>query len=218
MDTLREALRSAAIEQMDTDGAHDLAHLDRVWANVRHIAEGEKQGNMRVLVAATYLHDLVNLPKNSPDRKRASTMAAEAAVPILEKIGYTATEITQTQHAIAAHSFSANIAVETTEAAILRDADRLDAIGAIGIARMFCITGQLDTPLYDITDPFAADRPLDDKKFAMDHWRVKLLGLGGGFITTTAHAEAQKRLGLMYDFLDQLSGELGTTLPAYWKR
>ncbi len=218
MDTLRDALRSAAIDQMNTDGAHDVAHLDRVWANVQNIVAGEGTGEMRVLLAATYLHDLVNLPKNSPDRRRASTMAAEAAAPILAGLGYALGEIKQAQHAIAAHSFSANLPIETKEAAILRDADRLDAIGAIGIARTFCIAGQLDTPLYDIDDPFAANRPLDDKRFAMDHWRVKLLGLGEGFLTETAKAEAQKRLDLMYGFLDQFAGELDTPLPEYWKR
>lgn len=217
MDALRNGLRGAAQTQMETDGAHDIAHLDRVWANVQTITDGEKSGDMRVLVAATYLHDLVNLPKNSPNRTRASRMAAEAAAPILVELGFSVPEIEQTQHAIAAHSFSANLPIETPEAAILRDADRLDAIGAIGIARTFCIAGQLGTPLYDVEDPFAVDRALDDKEFALDHWRVKLLGLGGGFITTTAQIEAQRRLAHMYTFLQQLATELAVPLPEYWK-
>ena len=72
-------------------------------------------------------------------------------------------------HAIAAHSFSAQIAPLTTEAKIVQDADRLEALGAIGLARVFAVSGALGVALFDGEDPFAQHRPLDDKRYALDH-------------------------------------------------
>lgn len=198
---------------MQADAAHDLAHLDRVWANVQAIADG---ADLRVLVAATYLHDLVNLPKDHPDRAQASTHSAKAAGPILTNLGYSETEITATQHAIAAHSFSAGIAPKTPEARVLRDADRLDALGAIGIARTFAVAGALDRPLYDPEDPFAQSRDLDDGIWSLDHWQAKLLKLPGDMLTKTGRVLAQKRVAVMVTYLHALGEEIGTPAPESW--
>ncbi len=78
---------------------------------------------------------------------------------------------------IEAHSFSANIETRTLEAKILQDADRLDAIGVIGAARCFYIAGRMGSALYDSNDPMAENRPLDDKNYALDHFRTKLFNL-----------------------------------------
>ena len=170
--------------------------------------------NQRVLLAACYLHDLVNLPKNDPNRAHASTLAAEAAAPHLTTLGYTADEIAQTQHAIAAHSFSAGIEPETSEARVLRDADRLDAIGAIGIARAFAVSGMMQTQLYDPEDPFAINRPLDDGRFALDHWQVKLLRLSEGMLTDGGKRLARQRKDKMIAFLTNFAQEIGHPMPA----
>ncbi|GAF96412.1 unnamed protein product, partial [marine sediment metagenome] len=166
---------------MVVDSAHDLAHLDRVWMNASMIANGS--GDSWVLMAASYLHDLVNLPKNDPNRELASRQSAEKAAPYLVSLGFSPIQIKTTQHAIAAHSFSAGIAPETFEAKVLRDADRLDSLGAIGIARTFLVAGAIGLPLYDPTDPFAQNRVLDDGKYSLDHWQIKLLKLPDGMIT-----------------------------------
>jgi len=198
---------------MVRDPAHDLAHLDRVWANARQIAEGAETP---VLLAACYLHDLVNLPKDSPDRARASTRAAEAAAPILCDLGFDAERIAATQHAIAAHSFSAGIPPETPEAAILRDADRLDALGAIGIARCFAISGALGRPLYDPGDPFAQCRDPDDTAQTLDHFRTKLLMLPTDMLTARGREIARHRARRMIRFLAELGDEIGAPLPPKW--
>jgi len=128
MQQLREALRKIAHKQMQQDPAHDLAHLDRVWANAQVIARDEGDVDLRVLLAAAYLHDLVNLPKDAPNRTQASSLSAEAAAPILHDLGFSEAGIAAAGHAITAHSFSAGITPENIEAKILRDADRLDAL------------------------------------------------------------------------------------------
>ncbi|TDE37042.1 HD domain-containing protein [Antarcticimicrobium sediminis] len=199
---------------MAADPAHDLAHLDRVWANAEQIA-GDPL-DRPVLLAACYLHDLVNLPKDSPDRAAASTRAAEAAAPILRDLGLDAPRIRATQHAIAAHSFSAGLTPETQEARILRDADRLDALGAIGIARCFSVSGALNRRLYDPADPFARHRDLDDKAHALDHFRTKLLALPGRMLTVRGRALAQTRAARMVVFLNDLGDEIGVPLPSNW--
>jgi len=211
---LRARLRDIVTRRMSTDPAHDLAHLDRVWVNVRAIANGD--ADMRVLLPASYLHDLVNLPKDDPNRHLASRRSAAESEPVLAELGYSIAETRAIQHAIEAHSFSANITPETDEARILRDADRLDALGAIGIARNFSVSGALGRALYDPGDPFAAHRAPDDLAFSLDHWKVKLLALPGDMMTTGGQALAQRRVGRMIRFLEEFVEEIGHSLPADW--
>ncbi|NOC91916.1 HD domain-containing protein [Ruegeria sp. HKCCD6604] len=211
---LRARLRAVVAHRMETDPAHDLAHLDRVWTNARAIADD--QADMSVLLAASYLHDLVNLPKDDPDRHLASRRSATESEPILKEIGFEADQIRAIQHAIEAHSFSANIPPETIEARILRDADRLDALGAIGIARNFSVSGALGRTLYDPADPFAQVRPLDDLHFSLDHWKVKLLRLPGDMLTETGRLIAEQRTARMIRFLEEFAEEIGCSLPQSW--
>ncbi|MEC9431909.1 MAG: HD domain-containing protein [Pseudomonadota bacterium] len=193
-----------------TDGAHDLAHLARVWANVRRIMAVEG-GDEEILAAATLLHDCVAVEKNSPDRPRASRLAAERACEVLAGLGWTADRIGQAAHAIAAHSFSARIEPETPEARILQDADRLDALGFVGVARCFYTAGRLGGGLCDPLDPLAAARPLDDAAHALDHFPAKLFGLAEGFRTAEgarlARARHARLTAFHAGFLDEIGVE-----------
>ncbi len=191
------------------DGAHDLGHLSRVWANARAIALDEPQVDWPVLEAAVWLHDLVNLPKDSPDRARASTLSAAAAVDFLRADGFDPAKLEAVAHAIAAHSFSAGIPPETPEARILQDADRLEALGAIGLARMFLISGRMGGGIVDMDDPMALRRPLDDKRFALDHIEVKLLRLPETMQTRAGRMMAEERAEWMMSFRTRLLSEIG---------
>lgn len=215
MEALRQQLRQIAAQDMAQDSAHDLAHLDRVWATCQRIAASDG-GDLRILLAGAYLHDLVNLPKDAPNRAQASTLASEAAAGHLIRLGYSEAEVAAVQHVIRAHSFSAGIQPQSPEARVLRDADRLDAIGAIGLARCFAVSGALARPLYDPDDPFASQRPLDDTSQALDHFAVKLLRLGDGMLTPTGRIIAAERTRLMMQFLTELAGEIGAAPPAHW--
>ena len=212
---LEGRLEAALLQRDDgSDGSHDVHHARRVLRNALEIA-GREGGatNQRVLMGAAYLHDLVNLPKDSPDRAQASRLSAEAAAPILRELGFDDDEIAATRHAIAAHSFSAQIPPETLEAKILQDADRMEAIGALGIARTFYVAGKLRSALFDGDDPFAQGRPLDDSKFGVDHFKAKLLGLADTMQTSAGREVAAERTRSMRRFLDDLAAEVGVENP-----
>lgn len=192
----------------DADGAHDLSHLIRVWRNVRAIM-AEEGGDADILLAATLLHDAVAVPKDSPDRAAASTRAAKRASTTLHALGWATSRVDPVAHAIAAHSFSAGITPMTTEARVLQDADRLDALGYVGVARCFHVSGQLNRALYNPNDPAAKNRPLDDLAFALDHFATKLLRLQDSFQTTTGARLAKERSAVIAAFRDGLLDEVG---------
>lgn len=190
------------------DGAHDTAHLLRVWRNVARIMTVEG-GDAEILQAAVLLHDCINLPKSAPERPQASRMAAGKARDVLQGLGWSGDRIEQVAHAIAAHSFSAAIPPETLEARILQDADRLDAIGFIGVARCLYIAGMNGAAICHPTDPQAVARPLDDSAYALDHFRTKLLGLGENMQTGTGRQLAAERVARLRGFYDGLLDEVG---------
>ena len=200
--------RIAALWHGASDGAHDLGHLDRVWSTCRLIAMDEAGADTAVLAVAAYFHDAVNLPKNSPDRARASVLSADLAVRELGAMGFAQDRLPRVHHAIAAHSFSARIPPETVEARILQDADRLEALGAIGIARMFLVAGQMGGGLFDPADPMALHRTLDDRRFALDHLEVKLFPVAEGMQTETGRKMAAERADWMASFRTRLLSEI----------
>ncbi|MDQ2065766.1 HD domain-containing protein [Xinfangfangia sp. CPCC 101601] len=209
---LQQAGYETAITQLwagQADAAHDMGHLRRVWANAQAIAASEPGADLEVLLAAAYFHDAVNLPKNAPNRAAASQLSADWAREYLSGTDFPAKKLDAVAHTIAAHSFSAGITPETLEAQILQDADRLEALGAIGMARMFAVTGQMGGALFDAEDPLATARPLDDKAFALDHLEVKLFPVAAAMQTETGRRMAAERADFMRGFRDQLLTEIG---------
>jgi uncharacterized protein len=191
------------------DAAHDHEHIRRVVRTARRLAAAER-ADQAVVVPAAWLHDCVVVPKDSPLRSQASTQAARAAVGFLRGIQYPDTFLAAIEHAIAAHSFSADIQPRTIEAQVVQDADRLDAIGAIGVARCLMLGGALGRPLYDPAEPFPVTRASDDCAYTIDHFYLKLLRLADGMTTAAGRAEARRRTAFMQGFLDQLHSEIDT--------
>ncbi len=97
---------------------------------------------------------------------------------------------------------------KTLEGKILQDADRLDALGAIGIARVFATGGSLKRPFYNIDDPFCKRRIPDDHTWTVDHFFQKLLKLESLMNTKSGKAEAKKRTRILREFLNQLKHEI----------
>ncbi|AXJ06308.1 phosphohydrolase [Pseudomonas fluorescens] len=190
------------------DGAHDLSHLQRVWHNARTL-QAEEGGDLEVLLAAVLLHDCVAVEKNSPLRSQASRLAAEKASKVLAKVNWPKARIDAVTHAIEAHSFSANITPLTLEARLMQDADRLDSLGTLGVARTFYTAGRMGSALYDPHDPEARERDYDDKRFCLDHFQTKLLHLADGFQTVAGQRIAQIRHQRLKGFMEQFKEEIG---------
>lgn len=190
------------------DGSHDVSHLHRVWSNVCAIRDTEG-GDHQILLAATLLHDCVSVEKNSPFRSSASRLAAAKATELLAAMGWDEERTQAVAHAVESHSYSANIAPLTLEAKILQDADRLDALGMVGVARLFYVSGRMGSHLYDPADPHAKERALDDKRFAADHFKTKIFTLAQGFQTATGRHMAHIRHTRAERFLREFMEEIG---------
>ncbi|WP_332876359.1 HD domain-containing protein [Massilia sp. S19_KUP03_FR1] len=189
------------------DAAHDLQHLQRVWSSAQLLLARAPGADALVVMAACFLHDLVNLPKDAPDRAQASKRSAQLARHQLAWLGFPADKLDAVAHAIEAHSFSAAITPTTLEAQLVQDADRLDALGAVGLARMFYISGRLGRALAHPTDPLALHRPRNDMAYALDHIEEKLAQLPAMMQTAAGRELAQERLQLMLAFRDAFVAE-----------
>ena len=191
----------------DEDGAHDLSHIVRVWRNAKLIHR-EEGGELEALAAAVLLHDCVQVAKDSPLRSKASLLAAKEARVRLEALAWEPSRVDIVACAIESHSFSAGVAPASIEACILQDADRLDAIGLCGIARCFYTAGRLGSHLYDLADPEAKSRPLDDTRNALDHFPKKLLTLEGSFKTRRGQELARERHQRLDEFYRAMLAEV----------
>lgn len=191
------------------DAAHDISHFRRVWATAQQLAEGTAADRL-VILTACYFHDIVSLAKNHPERSRSSAMAAEKTLAILQSAfpDFPPERYAAVLLAIEAHSFSAAIAPQSEEAKIVQDADRLEALGAIGLARVFAVSGALNNSLFDARDPFADRRELDDKTYALDHFQCKLLRLPKTMQTEKGRAMAVHNARFLVQFMAKLSAEL----------
>lgn len=189
------------------DPAHDFLHFKRVVETAKTLCAIE-DAKLEVVLPAAWLHDFVIVPKNDPRRKQASRLSAEAAVLFLEQIGYPSEYFQEISHAIEAHSFSANIEAKTLEAKIVQDADRLDGLGAIGIARVFATAGLLKRAFYCNDDPFAFQRKADDSQFTIDHFYIKLFRTAETLQTKAGRQEGLKRIEIMKRFLKDLEAEI----------
>ena len=190
-----------------TDPAHDLLHIKRVVHNAKQIAVSEN-ADLNIVLPAAWLHDFVVVAKDNPLRNQASKLSADAAILFLQSIHYPSHYFDKIWHAIHAHSFSAKILPESIEAKVVQDADRLDGLGAIGIARCFATAGLMKRAFYSADDPLAKNRAWDDSAFTLDHFYVKLFKTAETLQTETAKTLARSRVEQMKNFISQLALEI----------
>ncbi len=202
-----DSLKKEVKKILDNDSAHDFEHTIRVYKNAQKICKKEK-ANEKLVLSAALLHDIVSYPKSDKRSKMSSIESAKKSKKILEKLDFSEEEIKVISDAITDHSFSQNKIPKTLEGQILQDADRLDALGAIGIARVFATGGSLKRPFYNIDDPFCKRRNPDDKIWTVDHFFAKLLKLESLMNTKSGKAEAKNRTRVLKEFLNQLKQEL----------
>lgn len=190
------------------DPAHGWEHIRRVHQLALHMAEQEHADRFIVGTAAL-LHDIGRLVGDTTQHhaETSETLAAE----LLSAYPITLEQKDAILHAIVAHSYSRGVEPRTLEARIVRDADRLDALGAIGILR-WAITSTLrrtpQTRSYNPDDPFAQQRQPDDHLFMLDHFFTKLLKLADTMSTQTGRELAWQRIAFMHAYLEEFRSEL----------
>ncbi|CAN5609290.1 HD domain-containing protein [soil metagenome] len=195
------------------DPAHDASHVQRVVANARRILGVERDRHPAiddfVVLAACWLHDVIQLPKGAGPRGESARQSAQHARTFLASLGLDDLRAEQVASAVGTHSYSGGELPATLEAGIVQDADRLDALGAIGIARLWVVAGKMESQLCHPTDPMARERPLDDARYALDHIAAKLLNLPDLMNTPTGRELAQQRASYLISYRDQFLDELG---------
>ena len=193
-----------------TEPAHDFFHVERVVGNALAIAHGEGVSEEDLAAAATaaLLHELFTLPKNHPDSARAGDRCAEKARELLEMEGAPTWLIGPVFGAIRDHSFSKGVVPEAVASRVLQDADRLDALGAIGLARMWATCADMKRPFYSPEDPLCVTRAPDDKEWGLDHVFKKLLVIPERLHTATARGLAAERVTFLRTYVEQLGREI----------
>ena len=190
------------------DLAHGWEHIQRVYRLAVYIAEKENADNFIVGMAAL-MHDIGHLSADTS--RHHADLSMSMAGELLLAYGVSAATGEAILHAIEAHSFSLGIEPRTLEAQVVRDADRLDALGAIGILR-WAITGVVrrtgETQIYHPDDPFAEWHTLDDRRYMLDHFFTKLLKLEDTVATQTGRVLARERTAFMRVYLDTFRKEL----------
>jgi uncharacterized protein len=193
------------------DRTHDTAHALRVAAWTLRL--GGDAIDAREAVAAALLHDAVNPPKDSPGRATASERSAEHAREQLATLGFAPAAVERIAVAIRDHSWSRGAEPADPLGRALQDADRLEALGALGLLRCISTGVRLGGAWFDADDPWAVSRPLDDTRYSVDHFFVKLLRVPETMRTTAGRAEAARRAAWLRTFLEQLGSELGDPAP-----
>ncbi len=179
-------------ETLKNEKVHGFDHTLRVYKLALKIASNYgKEVDLRVLRLAALLHD-VGRPYELKEGRHHALISAEIARKILKEYGFDNDFIEKVVHAILAHSFSLRVTPRSLEAKILSDADKLDAMGAIGIARCFMLSG-------------ARGRSLEA---SINHFHEKLLKLKDLMWTEVAKRIAIDRHNFMLIFLRKLSEEL----------
>jgi uncharacterized protein len=216
MLTGRHAALWKLVEQRLLPGelAHDAQHVLRVLDWSLRLAP-EAGADPDLAGAAALVHDLVFVPKDSADRAAGGERSAAAAPAVLAAAGYEPDEIAQVAEAVRTSSWSRGLAPTGPLGAVLQDADRLDAIGALGLLRNVACAQHMAKPgrgaFYEPADPLArSGRALDDKAWATDHLFAKLLRLAAGMHTAAARAEAERRHAFLLDWLAELERELNS--------
>lgn len=211
-DPALRALYEHAAARLDDDPGHDVAHCVRVatWT----LRLGPASLDPRLAIAAALLHDIVNVPKNSSERSSASELSASHASELLPGHGFSNDEVAMVAEAIRTHSFSRGELPTSDLGRALCDADRLEALGVIGLFRTISTGARMGSRYFHADDPWARARHLDDRAYSVDHFFTKLLRLPETMHTEAGRAEAVRRAEFLRHTLRELAGELGCEQPS----
>ncbi|MBP1912251.1 HD domain-containing protein [Thermococcus stetteri] len=188
---LIETVREFAKSFFDREGTHGFSHVERVFNLCMHIGR-EEGADLEVLALAALLHDIARPLEDSGKVEDHAIEGARIARRYLRSLGYPEDKVEAVAHAIEAHRFSRGPEPRTLEAKILSDADKLDAIGAVGIARVFMYSGE-------------HGRDIDA---SIKHFEEKILKLKDLMYTQTARKMAEGRHRFTEEFIERLGREI----------
>ncbi len=203
--TLEAAAQSACAGR---GSGHDWLHVVRVTRLAEHLGRAE-EADVELLRAAALLHELVNHPKNHPRSAQSGEDCARAAGALLAEAGVDSAWAGKVATCIEEHAWSAGKVPTLRESALLQDADRLDALGAIGLARCFATADRMESLIHHPDDPGAVSREWDDKRYALDHLPKKLLRVPERLHSAAAKHLAEPRVQLIRLFYEAMLTELG---------
>lgn len=184
------------------DSAHDQQHIYRVLHHALVIAKTETNVDYDVLITACLLHDIGRPEQFADPALCHAVVGSEKAAAFLQTAGLPKDFIEQVCHCIITHRFSNRQTPESVEARILFDADKLDVVGALGIARTLQYQGKHDFPLYELQENGKIE--LEQGKSFFREYHRKLTKLYDGFLTEEGHRLAQKQQVAAQTFYDAL--------------
>jgi uncharacterized protein len=211
-----------AVERELMCSAHSMAHVWRVYRLCLKLAAGEKAVDLKVLELASLLHDIARAHEDTDDTGMTdhAVMGAAMAEPILRDAGYPEATIRHVCSCIATHRFRGDVIPATIEARLLFDADKIDSLGAVGIARAYMLAAGYGEAMY--SDENVADYVARNHVGGTATGRIRVLGehtpnlefeiafkrIPDRLFTPQARAIAIDRLAVMRAFFDRLKAEL----------
>lgn len=229
LEIMQKELSSSAHSMDHVMRVHDLCmHLaaaemaERAESKRTHLADGEKNVDLEVLEAAVILHDIARVRENSDNTGNTdhAVLGSEMAEKILQDLNFPKEKIEKVKHSIICHRFRTGNEPKTIEAKILFDADKLDTLGAVGIARLFMVAGEhgektyVDTPVEEyIKDNLVGGKPNGRIKNPSKHspnldFVTKVIHIPDKLYTNRAKEIARERLEYMRGFFGRLKNEV----------
>ena len=193
LDTKYAGIAAHVQEVLGENGSHGMEHVMRV-VRLCEIIGTREHADMDILIPAALLHDIAR-PGEKAHGIPHETEGARMAEEYLSSIGYKEDLIPKIAHAIRSHRYRSTSRPQSLEAQILSDADKLDAMGTVGIARTFMRAAEHGGTIDD----------------AVSHFHDKLLNLKGIMYTDTAREIAKSRHAVLVRFLADLEDEMGSS-------
>jgi len=188
-------------------GSHDWEHTERVCRLCERIGSAEG-ADMDVLLSAAYLHDIA---RGRQDRSNGAVCHAEAgarlAEPVVADLPLSNARKENILHCIQAHRFRGQSIPRTLEARVLFDADKLDAIGAVGVARAFLFAGEVGARLHNSDIDIENSKPYSREDTGYREYKVKLCKVQDRMLTGTGQKLAEERHQFMEQFFQRLQDE-----------
>ena len=188
-------------------GSHDWDHTLRVFRLCEMLGPAEN-ADMAVLGAAAYLHDIGRAFQDASNGEIChAEKGARMAEPVVEALPLSKKQKQNIIHCIRSHRFRNHHRPETTEAKVLFDADKLDAIGAVGVARAFLFAGEVGARLHNPDLDAESSRPYSVDDTGYREFKVKLRKIKDRMLTAEGRKWARERHAFMDDFFNRFLAE-----------